>query len=86
MSDDNITVTVEWVQQAGALYNTNILPVAPSMFNKNTSLQLTLQYNTDSEYNLSVVAITLCGINATASITLNYTVRHFIKLYTSKHP
>ena len=67
---ENVTVTVEWIQQVGVVYDARILPVAPSKSNGSTSLQLTLQYNT--EYNLSVVAIIPCGTNATASITLNY--------------
>ena len=71
-SADNIIVTVEWIQQVGAVYNSSsILPQAPLMFNGSSSVQLVLQYNT--EYNLSVMAIIApCGVNATGFVTLNY--------------
>ena len=68
---DNVIVTAEWAQQAGVSnYTTRISPVAPSALSiGSTSLQLTLLYNT--EYNLSVVAVTPCG-NATSFIRLHY--------------
>ena len=70
---ENVTVTVEWVQQVGALlYNVRISPMDQVLvINESTlSVQLVLEYNT--EYDLSVVAILPCGANATASITLYY--------------
>ena len=73
-SAENVTVTMymEWLQQLGAVYNVSvhILPLAPSMINGSSSVQLVLEYNT--EYNISVVALGPCGVNATAAITLNY--------------
>ena len=66
---DNVTVTVEWTQQIGALYNVRVMPLVPIVFIGNVSSQLTLSYNI--EYNLSVVAVTPCG-NATSFIRLNY--------------
>jgi hypothetical protein len=67
---NNITVTVAWTQQAGAMYDVRIVPLAPivSIGSANRQ-QLTLSYNT--VYNLSVVAVTPCG-NATAFIGLHY--------------
>ena len=67
---ENVTVTVEWIQQLGAVYNTSVFPSASLMFNGSSSVQLVLEYNT--EYNISVVAVGPCGVNATAVITLNY--------------
>ena len=50
---NNVTVTVEWDQQVGAIYYVRVLPLVPFPGN-----QLVLQYNT--QYNLSVVASTPC--------------------------
>ena len=69
-SPDNVTVTVAWTQlQAGAMYDIGIVPLAPIVSTGNVNSQLTVVYNT--EYNLSVVAVTPCG-NTTAFITLLY--------------
>ena len=67
---DNVTVTVEWTQQEGATYDVRISPLAPVLVtNGDTSHQIIVLYNT--EYNLTVVAVTVCG-NVTTSRTLNY--------------
>ena len=68
---DNVTVTVEWTQQVGAMHNTTVtlLPPASSLFTGSNGQNLTLLYNTG--YNFSVVAFTRCE-SATASIVLNY--------------
>ena len=66
---DNVTVTVDWAQQVGAVYTVRLSPLAPIALNGSTIHQLTLSYNT--AYNLSVVVVTPCG-NTTASIKLNY--------------
>lgn len=63
---NNVTVTVEWDQQVGAMYYVRVLPLVPFEIPSN---QLVLQYNT--QYNLSVVASTTCT-NSTATIGLNY--------------
>jgi threonine synthase len=68
-SFDNVTVTVAWTQQAVAMYDVRIVPLAPNVSTGNVNRQLTLSYNT--VYNLSVVAVTPCG-NATAFIGLHY--------------
>ena len=67
---DNVSVTVEWSQQMGVVYTVRILPPVPIMFIGNTSLHLTVLYNT--EYNLSVVAAAPCRVSITAFIGLNY--------------
>ena len=67
---DNVTVTVKWTQQEGAMYNIRISPLAPVLItNGSTSGQIMVLYN--KEYNLTVVAVTTCG-NATTSMRLNY--------------
>ena len=69
----NVTVTVEWTHQDGVMdYDVRISPSAPKIIingNASRPLMVLLMYNT--EYNLSVVAVTPCG-NTTASKMLNY--------------
>ena len=66
----NVSVTVKWTQQVGAMYNATVIPPVPIMSTGSTSRQLTISYNT--EYNLSVVAVVPCRDNATAFIRLHY--------------
>ena len=68
---DNVTVTVAWTQNTGAMYDIGIVPlaIAPIVSTGNVNSQLIVVYN--NEYNLSVVAFTPCG-NTTAFITLHY--------------
>ena len=68
-SADNVTVIVGWTQQIGAAYTARVMPLVPFMVSGSTIHQLTLSYNTD--YNLSVVAVTPCG-NAVGFIVLDY--------------
>ena len=76
-------VTVEWAPQAGVShYIARLSPMAPSFFTGSTSLQLMLLYNT--EYNLSVVAITPCE-NAISFIRLHYGVHESMISYNSVH-
>jgi hypothetical protein len=73
---DNITVTVIWTEAIGVKYDVQILPSVPLRFNGSTSVQIVLLYNT--EYTMSIRAVTPCIINSTKSyITLNYS-----KLYS----
>ena len=52
-------MTVAWTQQAGAMYDIEIIPPAPIVSTGNVNSQLTVVYN--NEYNLSVVCtITNC--------------------------
>ena len=69
---DNVTVTVMWAPAElmdDIIFSTKVSPLVPIISIGSTSRQLIISYNT--EYNLSVVAIALCG-NATASKMLNY--------------
>ena len=65
----NVTVTVEWTQQEGAVYTVSVLPLVPMIFIGSASRQLTISYNT--VYNFSVEAAAPCRANATASIRLH---------------
>ena len=75
---NNITVTVKW-DPAQQMDNNTIItlitttvavsPLVPIIGTGNTSRELVISYNT--EYNLSVVAVTACG-NAAATKKLNY--------------
>ena len=71
-SVDNVAVTVEWTQQAGAVYATKLLPRAISMSTGSSSRRLILSYNTG--YNFSVVAATPCNHATSAFIELNYSM------------
>ena len=73
---DNVTVTVEWAQQDGAVYTVRVSPPVPIMVTGSTSRQLTISYNT--VYNLSVVAVAPCRVNATTFIRLNYGEVYFM--------
>ena len=69
---DNVTVTITWAPAElidDVTFSTKVSPLVPIMSIGSTSRQLIISYNT--EYNLSVVAVALCG-NATASKMLNY--------------
>ena len=69
-SVDNVTVAVEWIQKAGAIYTTRIIPQAASSSTGNNSRRLILSYNTG--YNFSVVAVTPCNPATTAFIELHH--------------
>ena len=70
-------VTVEWTKELSVMYTTEVSPMTLSIVSGSTTiiascqLVLRIQYNT--EYNLSVVAVSPCA-NDTAfiTVTLNY--------------
>ena len=66
---DNITVSLDWPEQVGAMYTVRVVPPIPIIFTGSTDRQLTISYNT--VYSFSVVATTPWG-NTTAFITLQY--------------
>ena len=68
--DDNVTVTVEWIQHVYTVNEVTVVPLVPLMSTGSTSRQLTIQYNT--EYNLSLEATAPCRPNAITFIILNY--------------
>ena len=67
---DNVTVTVEWTQEEGAVYKIIIVPQVPMTFIGDSSVSLTLLYNTD--YNVSVEAALPCRRQAHGHILLFY--------------
>ena len=67
---DNVTVTVKWTLQEGAVYTVRVSPPVPIMVTGSIRHQLTISYNT--EYNFSVEATAPCRANATAFIGLHY--------------
>jgi hypothetical protein len=70
-SADNVTVTVEWTQQAlYASYDVTVVPMVPIVLTGSTSCQLTIPYN--MEYNLIVEATAPCRPNTNASILLKH--------------
>ena len=73
---ENVTVTVEWTQQAAVMYTPRIVPLAPNMSfpisssSSSQRVQLILSYNI--HYNLSVEASAPCRPNTTGFIKLYY--------------
>ena len=72
--DDNVTVTVNWIQDVYTVHYISVSPMVPLITVPSPrsilSRQLTIPYNTD--YNLSIEATAPCRPNATAFIRLKY--------------
>ena len=68
---DYVIVTLQWPQEAGAVYHVNVLPqttLSTQLTNAMTiMINLTVSYNT--QYNMSIVS-SLCGVTTTK--VLNY--------------
>ena len=70
LRSDDVTVTLQWPREAGAVYSVNVSPQTPltELTNAMTiMINLTISYNT--RYNMSIVS-SLCGITTTK--VLNY--------------
>ena len=72
LRSDDVTVTLQWPQEAGAVYSVNTLPETAltelnSMTHKIFTISLTIPYNI--QYNVSIVS-SLCGVTTTK--VLNY--------------
>ena len=68
----NVTVTVEWAHQVGAMYTVRVSPPVPIMFTGSTSRQLTISYNNEYNFSIDVITTPPCRANATAFIRLHY--------------
>ena len=55
---ENVTVTLEWAQEAGVSYNVSVTPQVNVEFLDSTLVQVVVAYNV--VYNVSIVS-TLCG-------------------------
>ena len=69
---NSVTVTLQWPQEAGAVYNVNVSPLTDSEMNTTMShdsfvINLTVSYNI--QYKVSIVS-SLCGVTTTK--LLNY--------------
>ena len=71
---DNITVSVEWTLQEGAMYTVRVLPhdQVPIMVTGSTSRQLMISYNTVYNFSVEATVTTPCRVSATAFIRLHY--------------
>ena len=72
LRSDDVTVTLQWPREPGAVYHINILPEPPhnelnSMMYNIFMISLTISY--DIQYNISIVS-SLCGVTTTK--VLNY--------------
>ena len=68
--NNNVTVTLQWSREAGAVYNVNVLPESSHNVFANAmtvTINLTVSYNI--QYNVSI-ASNLCGVTITK--VLNY--------------
>ena len=68
---NSVAVTLQWPQEAGAVYSINLLPQIPHTEVTTSDhifvINLTISYNT--QYNVSIIS-SLCGITTTK--VLNY--------------
>ena len=72
LRSDDVTVTLQWPREPGAVYNVNVSPEishieSPSMEHNVSVMDLTISYNI--QYNISIVS-SLCGVTTTK--VLNY--------------
>ena len=83
--DDNVTVTVEWIQKAYHRLNITVTvvprPLVPLIEIGDASRQLTIPYNT--EYNISLEGTAQCrpNVTVTAFILLDYGEEGLILVY-----
>ena len=72
--NNSIAVTLQWPREPGAVYSINIMPEAPhtelTNHRNNVILNLTISYNI--QYNVSIVAISLCGVTIATTKILKY--------------
>ena len=76
--DNNVTVTVKWIEESAVNYATRILPSAIEIMSNSQQAQLILLYNTS--YNFSVEAYARCRQNATGFIEIYYGEEYIILL------
>ena len=67
LRSDDVTVTLQWPREPGAVYSISISPKvshieSPSVEHNVSVMNLTIFYN--SQYNVSIVS-SLCGVTAT---------------------
>ena len=68
LRNNDVTVTLQWSREAGAVYHINVLPETPhtelskAMSHSAVTTNLTISYNI--QYNVSILS-SLCGVTAT---------------------
>ena len=73
LRNNNVTITLQWPREAGAVYRVNVLPeishteLTNAMSHDIFAINLTIFY--DIQYNVSIVS-SLCGVTTTK--VLNY--------------
>ena len=64
----NVTVTLQWSREAGAVYHVYIIPEIPhTEFIANTAIVINLTISYNIQYNVSVVS-SLCGVTTTKAL------------------
>ena len=65
LEDSNVTVTLQWPREPGAVYRVNVSPFTEftnNATNDSVVINLTISYNI--QYNVSIVS-SLCGVTTT---------------------
>ena len=66
LSNDDVTVTLQWPREPGAVYHVNVSPLTEftnnAMNHDSIMINLTIAYNI--QYNVSIVS-SLCGVTTT---------------------
>ena len=74
LRNNNVTVTLQWPREAGAIYHVNVLPETShteltNTMSHNLSIMINLTTSYNIRYNVSIVS-SLCGVTTTKM--LNY--------------
>ena len=75
LRNKDVTVTLQWPQEAGAVYHVNVVPDTSShteltkTMSHNLSIMINLTISYNIQYNVSIVS-SLCGV--TTNKVLNY--------------
>ena len=71
LRSDDVTVTLQWPREPGAVYNVSVSPEIPhtELTNAMTIIMINLAVSYNIQYNVSIVS-SLCGVTTTK--VLNY--------------
>ena len=65
LRSDDVTVTLQWPREAGAVYSVNVSPQTPHTELTNAmTIMINLTVSYDTQYNVSIVS-SLCGVTTT---------------------
>jgi hypothetical protein len=79
LRSDDVTVTLQWPREAGAVYHVNVLPQIPHTQLTNVMIamiNLTISYN--NQYNVSIIS-SLCGVTTTKVLNHGKFLRTYVQ-------